>query len=417
MNSIFRTAYIFDLLVVLIFLVSNTAAQEATTDRSPFDQLKSEYEEAMKVWQARYSGLSSSPSEELIERYNAWPGWTIMPKIVEVGTSKPDAPYSFDALKWFVVDFSRSVGVWDSQSYSHDERAMTALRTHHLANPRITELFRECSYYVTPSREKFLRECVEKGGTHEVRGLACFYLAECLQNKATFRSELAKAEEQANAFQKDMLARRSPDFLAYLRSVDEHKVLEEAKAVYKRVIDDFGDVEYPSDVSFALSKPNLAFMAKYSLAKFNFVAVGQPAPELAGTDLFGKERKLSDYKGKVVVLQLWASWCGPCIQKIPQLQELSKQHDEEAFCILGVNFDRDRDAASKFVKEKDLSWDSVWGLSVGESLGSWFGDDRPLTLLVIDHNGILRYESIEGEALSKAVESLLHERAGSLPGK
>lgn len=83
---------------------------------------------------------------------------------------------------------------------------------------------------------------------------------------------------------------------------------------------------------------------------------GQPAPEIQLKDLSGKPVTLSALKGKVVIVDFWASWCGPCRQSMPVLEKLSKTYKEKGLVVLGVNTDNDAKSASKFLAEVPVSF-------------------------------------------------------------
>lgn len=83
---------------------------------------------------------------------------------------------------------------------------------------------------------------------------------------------------------------------------------------------------------------------------------GQPAPEIQLKDLSGKPVTLSALKGKVVIVDFWASWCGPCRQSMPVLEKLSKTYKEKGLVVLGVNIDNDAKSASKFLAEVPVSF-------------------------------------------------------------
>lgn len=404
-------------LIVVMGVGSNGGAEEpAAKSRNPLADLKSEYEAAMKAWEGKYSSIRTTPKAEVIKRWDAWPGWSFIPRIVKLGTTEPETPNSFEALKWF-VDLSRGVGAADKEYYQFDEPVMKALRAHHLSHPRIVEVFEHCYRYVTPGREALLRECVEKGSTRDVRGWACLCLADCLREKSAMGFYLKPDSSNADEFKKHLTDRYSPEFLAYVRSIDFDKAAAEAKVVAQRVIDEFGDVPHP-EASLLNRKATLAFAAQLRGARVTATKVGQPAPELLGEDLDGKQRKLSDYRGKVVVLHFWATWCKPCVEKIPQLVRIAERQEKEPLCVLGVNFDPDRETAVKFVKDRNLTWPSWWSFGQEESMGHWMVDGNGgLTVTVLDHKGVLRYHGVEGEALDKAIESLLRERAEDAAGK
>lgn len=86
---------------------------------------------------------------------------------------------------------------------------------------------------------------------------------------------------------------------------------------------------------------------------------GQTAPEIALKTLSGESVKLSSLKGKVVLVDFWASWCGPCRESMPVLEKLSKSYKDQGFVVLGVNIDNDAEAARKFLKDLPVSFQVV----------------------------------------------------------
>jgi len=149
-------------------------AQDAATKiKTPLDALRAEYEEASQAWQKKYRGDRGTPADQLIERFDQWPAWSFLPRFVKLGTEDPTAPYAFDALKWYVVELSNGVGAGDREIYVYEAQVFRALREHHLSNPGLVGLFGNSSFYPTPQREQFLRDCMAEGPTRDVRGLAC----------------------------------------------------------------------------------------------------------------------------------------------------------------------------------------------------------------------------------------------------
>ena len=407
----------FHSIAVVLCLSAVTIAQDlAAKGLGPLGALRAEYDEATKAWQEKYSGLRTTPSAELIERYDAWPAWSFLPRIVKLGTTDPKAPYSFDALQWAAVELANGVGTADLEYYPYDEPIFSALRKDHLSNPHIVDLFSNCSHYPTPARQKFLSECSENGSTRDVRGLASYYLAELLRNKGELASHVRSVRPDTfEPFQKHVWERRSPQYVSFLGSVDSDKAFEESKSIEQRVLDEFEDVEWLHEHPLAGGKPTLGFMIRLQRAHLSAPKVGEPAPDIASKDLTGVERKLGDYHGKVVVLHFWATWCPPCVEKIPQLLKLSQQHDARHFCILGINYDRERETAVKFVKEKEMAWPSWSAIDIGASIGRLMPVGTSGDVIVIDHKGVLRYHDPKGDDLDKAVESLLQEAAQGEP--
>ncbi len=84
------------------------------------------------------------------------------------------------------------------------------------------------------------------------------------------------------------------------------------------------------------------------------LSVGQPAPNFTLTDINGNQVSLSDFAGKVVYLDFWASWCGPCLQQIPSARELKKRMEGKDVVFLYVSLDEDQDAWRKKVAEEKI---------------------------------------------------------------
>jgi peroxiredoxin len=112
----------------------------------------------------------------------------------------------------------------------------------------------------------------------------------------------------------------------------------------------------------------------------------KPAPEFALKDADGKTVKLSDYKGKVVLLNFWATWCGPCKMEIPWFIDFEKEYKDKGFAVLGVAMDDDGwDAVKPYLEEKKVNYRMVLGNDqVAEQYG---GVDSLPTSILIDRDG------------------------------
>jgi len=84
-------------------------------------------------------------------------------------------------------------------------------------------------------------------------------------------------------------------------------------------------------------------------------AIGAMAPEFAFKDPEGETHALKDYRGKVVVLDFWATWCGPCRKVMPQMQELHEQYEDQGVVVIGMNVNENKDAAA-FMKEQGYDY-------------------------------------------------------------
>lgn len=96
------------------------------------------------------------------------------------------------------------------------------------------------------------------------------------------------------------------------------------------------------------------------------IAVGEPVPDLTMTATDGTEFELAELRGKYVLIDCWASWCGPCIGEVPHLKAVREATRERAdFVMIGVSLDQDRDAFRRAVEKHELNWPQVCGEDSG----------------------------------------------------
>ncbi len=115
--------------------------------------------------------------------------------------------------------------------------------------------------------------------------------------------------------------------------------------------------------------------------------VGRTAPDFTAETDDGKTVKLSDTRGKTVVLAFWASWCGPCRLELPALAELQKKRDDVT--IYAVNVDRDRAAAARFLQRVHFDL-PIWWDNDAEALGLYDVMSMP-TMFLLDENGTVKW--------------------------
>jgi peroxiredoxin len=125
----------------------------------------------------------------------------------------------------------------------------------------------------------------------------------------------------------------------------------------------------------------------------------KPAPEFALKDAAGKTVHLSDYKGKVVLLNFWATWCGPCKIEIPWFMDFEQKYKDRGFAVLGISMDDDGWAAVKpYIQEHKVNYRVLLG---NESITNLYGGVESLpTTFVIDRNG--RVASVHIGLVSKS---------------
>jgi peroxiredoxin len=111
---------------------------------------------------------------------------------------------------------------------------------------------------------------------------------------------------------------------------------------------------------------------------------GQPAPDFSLQSLDGKTYKLSDLKGKVLLLDFWATWCGPCREELPIIEKLHKEFSGKGLVVLGIN-DEDKATVQQFVKQQKLTFTNL--LDSGGAVARAYKVTAIPRVILIDKDG------------------------------
>ncbi len=133
-----------------------------------------------------------------------------------------------------------------------------------------------------------------------------------------------------------------------------------------------------------------------------------PAPAWQLKDVDGKVVSSEQFKGKVVVLDFWATWCGPCRMEIPGYVELQKKYGKDGLVIVGVSLDSDRHAdqtVKNFVQKYGVSYQIVMGDD--EVQAAFGGMDAIPTTFIIDRNGQIRDRKVGAEPTAEYEQTIL----------
>lgn len=254
--------------VLVLLLAAVVAGADETKEKNqadkpgtPAEQFKALTKEWDKVTELRQKFVEAKTEEDKQKIRNQ--AQEIMQKVpgqaLELAEKNAKDPVAGEALAWVLMRV---------RSDEMLNRVLAALEKDHLDSPHIGMACERLEQMQTPGAEKFLRAVIAKSKNKDAVGLATYGLAGSLQSKAEDEADKTKAEQ----------------------------LRKEAEKLYEQVISKYGDVKG--------SEGPIGPAAKAAIS----LAVGKDVPDITGEDADGKKFKLSDYRGKVVLLDFWGHW-------------------------------------------------------------------------------------------------------------
>jgi thiol-disulfide isomerase/thioredoxin len=174
------------------------------------------------------------------------------------------------------------------------------------------------------------------------------------------------------------------------------RLTAEAEELFERVVSKYADVKAATE------------KARAELHEIRHLTIGKTMPNIKGKDSADREFKLSDCRGKVVVLTFWAGWCPPCMKLVPHERALVKRLAGKPFALVGVNRDASRERLEQCEKKHRITWRSFFDGRHGPISKEHNIKHMP-TIYVLDARGVIRYKDVRAEAMDRAVDQLLAE--------
>ena len=176
---------------------------------------------------------------------------------------------------------------------------------------------------------------------------------------------------------------------------------EKAAAAFQEIKQDMPQTETGKRVDAildSLKKPIAAEQVRHTLVE------GTQFPDFDEKDLNGKSLSLANYKGKVVLVDFWATWCAPCLRELPNTLKVYQKYHSQGFEVVGISLDDDQPQLEKFIKENNIAWPQFFdGKGRDNKLALKYGVDAPPNFYLLDREGkiigIDRYPDIHGKGL------------------
>jgi thiol-disulfide isomerase/thioredoxin len=131
-------------------------------------------------------------------------------------------------------------------------------------------------------------------------------------------------------------------------------------------------------------------------------------PQIKFKAVDGSEVDLSKMKGKVVLIDFWATWCGPCMMELPNVLDVYKKYHSKGFEIIGISFDRDIESLKKVTSKRGMNWPQYFDGKVWDNdLGIYFGIQSIPTMWLVDKDGKIVDAEAGGPQLGNKVANLL----------
>ena len=250
---------------------------------------------------------------------------------------------------------------------------------------------------LVPSKqiEGWLRKMIDRAGNDEIKVQMTFFLYQYFDQFPTFAATIEYNPQYKKRYSQERI-----DYI-YNRN---QEVRQDLLTRLKELKESFPDVKADGNrvVKNVIDGP---------IFELENLQVGSTAPDIEGKDFDGVEFRLSDYRGKVVMLDFWGQWCPPCRAMFPHERELIEKLAGKPFVLIGVNSDRRLETAIKATREENLVWRNFWCGPQGRAgpiAKKWNVSAWP-TVYLIDANGVIRYKEVLGRDIDLGIQTLLTE--------
>lgn len=229
-------------------------------------------------------------------------------------------------------------------------------------------------------------------------------------------------EEPANRLvevARQLISETTPPPMAYLGILKEFaetleyvRKYEQSKALYSLIAEAYG-ANADGDVAGEANRISQGGLKRLAL-------IGTKL-ELTGNGVDGKPFDWESYRGKIVLVDFWATWCQPCLQELPNVAANYRKYHDKGFDVVGVNLDDDAATAAEFLTANPLPWttivtDDPTKVGFDSPMATKYGVEAIPFVLLVDRDGIVLDIHVRGADLGKRLAELFGEPAATTPG-